>query len=190
MAAVTHERRHSRKLSLPTSASIIARFTPRKRDVSPPFSPRLRHSRIPSRSSIDHISADNVTLTTSEMEERATALTKALLTDQGWDGAAKYLTAELTKRLESPCNRQHHLGSGNGQHHNCESNSRDARDRESLFTLKDAAVDETQRKVWIVAERAKHENRATQWVEMMSFDHEGKVCEIEGWGRPVRLDAD
>ena len=56
------------------------------------------------------------------------------------------------------------------------------------YVLREVAVDKRQGKVWIVAERATDQNLGMQWVEMLFFDDRGKICEIEGWGRQIRLD--
>jgi hypothetical protein len=64
----------------------------------------------------------------------------------------------------------------------------------SEYIIKEAAVDEVQKKVWIVAEaRVENETQTggaavvVEMVEMLSFDQDGRVCEIVEGRRRIRV---
>ena len=136
-------------------------------------------------------------LSASELQSRAKILTNVLFNNPNFALASRLLTPDLCFEHESVhglvslASRQDFLSFWKEMH-----SSLRLEGRESVYRIKEAAVDELQRKVWMMCEikdvnevtnEGDKESVIVEMVEMLTFDEKGKVCEIQDWWRRVKM---
>jgi hypothetical protein len=189
MAAVvaSHARHHHSSffnISLPTFS--------RKPRISSPYSARQHHSPIrlaaSSRTSSDNGSSVSqhglTTVSAEQLQERAISLVDALLNTSDLTHVSTLLPPELHFHYDSPTGSVTltSLDAFLSFWRNYESTDPVG---DSTAVVKEAAVDELQRKVWVVAEvgATRRDRRTVESVEMLTFDETGRVFEIQHYQR-------
>lgn len=198
VAVLSYQRRHS-SLFKASSAFPLPGFLSRKHRISHPYSARYQHEPIRSgagrhdhRHGVRFVSAhENEPRTADDLRGRAITLIDALLNIPNLPLASTLLSAKLSFQHDSAS-------------HPVTLNSRGEflafweEAQRTRFVgamgmgcrIREAVVDERQRKVWVVGEMRGVSGSGTDGegfvVEMLSFDGEGRVCDMEGYRRRVR----
>jgi hypothetical protein len=213
-AVVSHrhlpQSHHASISKTPSAFHVISSFSSaRKQHISSPCHARQHHSPIRTgagvqthqndrAASFDSISTHEIEPpSASELQSRAKILINALLNNPDLALASTLLASDLHFEHESHygpvsiASRQAFLSFWKEMHV-----SPRIEGSETVCRIKEAAVDELQRKVWVVCEIrsgnevasvAGKEDVVVETVEMLTFDEEGRVCEIQDWRRRVKV---